>query len=88
MRAVTLQRAPAQNPESLAVRGGVARTFGSFVGFLATLFLGVGLYLLGDVFLHPLSAGTFGVLAAALSITLAAILLYYRLKPVAHRASG
>lgn len=65
----------------LVVRGGLARTFGSLVSFLAMLFLLFGLYLLGDAFEHPLEAQAPAVLAAAFSITLSAILFYYLLKP-------
>ena len=63
------------------IRGGLARTFGSLVSFLAGVFLLVGLYLLSDAFEHPLDAQAVGVLAAALSITLSLILLYFLLKP-------
>ena len=38
-------------------------------------------YLLGDAFVHPLEAQALAVLGAALSITLASILLYFLLKP-------
>jgi len=65
----------------LILRGGVARTFGSLVSFLASLFLLTGAYLLGDAFEHPLAAQAVAVLAAALSLALAAILFYYLLKP-------
>lgn len=65
----------------LVLRGGVARTFGSLVSFLALLFLLTGTYLLGDAFEHPLDAQAVAVLAAALSLALAAILFYYLLKP-------
>jgi riboflavin transporter FmnP len=65
----------------LVIRGGLARTFGSLASFLAVLFLVGGLYLLGDAFEHPLDAQAAAVLAAAFSITLASILLYFLLKP-------
>jgi peptidoglycan/LPS O-acetylase OafA/YrhL len=41
----------------------------------------LGSYLLGDEFEHTLDAQAAGVIAAAFSITLAAILLYFLLKP-------
>jgi hypothetical protein len=82
MRAETLIRAAAHHVvKPLVIRGGLARTFGSLVSFLAILFLLGGLYLLGDAFEHPLDAQAAGVLAAAFSITLASILLYFHFKP-------
>lgn len=80
MRADTFLR-PAHHVKPLVIRGGLARTFGSLVSFLAALFLLLGFYLLGDAFEHPVDAQAAAVLAAAFSITLAAILLFYLLKP-------
>jgi hypothetical protein len=65
----------------LVIRAGLVRTFGSLVSFLALLFLLGGLYLLADAFEHPLAAQAVAVLAAAFSITLASILLYFLFKP-------
>jgi hypothetical protein len=82
MRAETLVRVAEHHVvKPLVIRGGLARTFGSLVSFLAVLFLCLGSYLLGDAFVHPLDAQATAVLAAALSITLASILLYFLLKP-------
>jgi hypothetical protein len=81
MRAETLVRVAAHHVKPLVIRGGLARTFGSLASFLAVLFLLGGLYLLGDAFEHPLTAQAVAVLAAAFSITLASILLYFLLKP-------
>ncbi len=81
MRAETLVRAPAHHPKPLVIRGGPARTFGSLVSSLALIFLLAGSYLLRDAFLHPLDAQAVCILAAALSITLSAILFYFLLKP-------
>jgi len=81
MRADTLSRVAEHHLKPLVIRGGLARTFGSLVSFLALLFLILGFYLLGDAFEHPLDAQAAGVLAAAFSIALAAILLYFLLKP-------
>ena len=81
MRAETLVRAAPHQVKPLVLRGGLAHTFGSLASFLAVLFLLFGLYLLGDAFEHPLAAQTVAVLAAALSITLAAILFYFLCKP-------
>jgi hypothetical protein len=81
MRAETLVRVAAHDVKPLVIRGGLARTFGSLVSFLAVLFLFFGLYLLGDAFEHPLDAQAVAVPAAAFSITLASILLYFLCKP-------
>jgi hypothetical protein len=82
MRAQTLVRGATRHVvKPLVIRGGLARTFGSLVSFLAVLFLLFGLYLLGDAFEHPLAAQAAAVLVAAFSITLASILLYFLFKP-------
>jgi uncharacterized BrkB/YihY/UPF0761 family membrane protein len=81
MRADTLARVAAHHAKPLVVRGGLPRTFGSLASFLAVLFLILGSYLLGDAFEHPLNAQAVAVLAAAFSITLSVILLYFLLKP-------
>jgi len=80
MRAESFGRV-ARHTKPLVIRGGLARTFGSLVSFLAILFLLCGLYLVEDAFEHPLNAQAAGVLAAAFSFTVAAILFYYLLKP-------
>lgn len=87
MRAGTFARSSPQHTKPLVIRGGLARTFGSLVSFVAALFFCLGLYLLGDAFIHPLNAGAAGILAAALSITLAVVLLFYLLKPQRARFS-
>jgi hypothetical protein len=68
-------------PKSLVVRGGLARTFGSLASFLVVIFLCGGLYILEDVFANPLDAGAAAVIAAAFIITLAAMLLFFLIKP-------
>jgi hypothetical protein len=81
MRAETVGRVATHHPKPLVIRGGLARTFGSLASFLAVLFLIFGSYLLADALEHPLDAQATAILAAAFSITLAAILLYFLLKP-------
>ena len=68
-------------PKSLVARGGLARTFGGLAGFVVITFLGAGLYILQDAFANPRNAGGAEVLCAAFMITLAAILLFFLLKP-------
>jgi hypothetical protein len=67
--------------KSLAVRGGLARTFGGLVSFLAVTFLCAGIYILDDAFANPLGAQAVALLAAAVIIALATVLLFYLLKP-------
>jgi hypothetical protein len=81
VRAETLIRPPEHRVKPLVIRGGLAKTFGSLVSFLAVLFLLLGSYLLRDALVHPLDAQATGVLFAAFSITLSAILFFYLLKP-------
>ena len=69
-------------PKSLAARGGLARTFGGLAGFVAVTFLTGGFYILQDAFANPLNEGAAAVLCAAFMITLAAILLFFLIKPV------
>ncbi|HKV64510.1 MAG TPA: hypothetical protein VJO16_21570 [Candidatus Acidoferrum sp.] len=68
-------------PKSLVARGGLARTFGGLAGFLVITFLGVGSLILQDAFANPIHAGAPAVFAAAFMITLAAVLLFFLLKP-------
>ncbi|HYL61828.1 MAG TPA: hypothetical protein VE077_04330 [Candidatus Methylomirabilis sp.] len=81
MRTDTLGHGSTHHAKPLVIRGGLARTFGSLVSFLAGILIFVGLYLLDDAFVHPLHAYAAGTLAAAFSITLGVILFYYLLKP-------
>ena len=73
MRGGALHHASGVHPRKpLVVRGGLVRTFGSLAGFLAVIFLCGGLYILEDAFANP---------PAAFIITLAAMLLFYLVKP-------
>lgn len=73
--------AAVRRPKSLAVRGGLARTFGGLVSFLAVTFLCSGIYILEDAFANPLAAQAAALIAAAFIIALATILLFYLIKP-------
>jgi hypothetical protein len=68
-------------PKPLVVRGGVGRTFGSLVSFLALTLIAGGGYILGDAFAHPVDAQAAGLIAAAFVIALGLLLLFYLLKP-------
>ena len=70
-----------RHSESLVVRAGLGRTFGSLVGFLAFVLLAGGLYILEDAFAHPMEAQAAGVIFAACVIALATLLLFYLFKP-------
>ena len=82
MRFEALHHNPPQNsPKSLAVRGGLARTFGGLATFLVLTFLGSGIYILEDAFANPLAAEGAGLIFGAFIIALATILLYYLVRP-------
>jgi hypothetical protein len=82
MRFEALHRAPTQHaPKSLAVRGGLVRTFGGLATFLVLTFLCSGIYILEDTFSDPLAAQAAALIFGAFSIALATILLYYLVKP-------
>jgi hypothetical protein len=71
----------ARPSRSLAVRGGLAHTFGSLAGFLVVSFLCWGIYILEDAFANPLDAGAAAIISAAFIIAVGVILLFYLLKP-------
>ncbi len=78
----TLHHPLAARPSrSLAVRGGLAHTFGSLAGFLVVSFLCWGIYILEDAFANPLDAGAAAIISAAFIIAVGVILLFYLLKP-------
>ena len=82
MRAGAIHHAPIlRPPKPLAVRAGLARTFGSLAGFVVVTFLCGGLYILEDAIANPLAAGAAAVISAAFIIALAAMLLFYLIKP-------
>jgi hypothetical protein len=62
-----------RSSKPLVVRGGLARTFGGLAGFLVVTFLCGGIYIL--------EAGGAALISGAFIITLAAILLFYLIKP-------
>ena len=66
---------------SLALRGGLARTFGGLATFLVVTFLCWGIYLLEDAFVNPLAAQAVALIFGAFIIALATILLFYLIKP-------
>src|SRR6266436_1264604 len=76
-------RSPAavRSCNSLAVRGGLVRTFGGLATFLVLTFLCAGIYLLEDAVANPLAAQAAALIFSAFIIALAAILLFYLLRP-------
>ena len=76
-------RSPAavRSCNSLAVRGGLVRTFGGLATFLVLTFLCAGIYLLEDAVANPLAAQAAALIFAAFIIALAAILLFYLIRP-------
>ena len=82
MRRRAIHRASgAHASKSLAIRAGLVRTFGSLAGFVVVTFLCWGLYILADAFAHPIEAGAAAVISAAFIIALAAMLLFFLIKP-------
>lgn len=65
----------------LVVRGGLFRTFGSLLGFLALLLLILGIYILEDTFANPLTAQPAALLAAGFLLGLDAVLIFFMMKP-------
>jgi hypothetical protein len=87
MHGAAAQHSAKLHPDKpLVVRAGLGRTFGSLAGFAALTFLSCGIYLLADAFAHPVDAQAAGLIAAASSIALAALLLFYLFKP--QKAAG
>ena len=68
-------------PKPLVVRGGLGRTFGSLISFLALTLLAGGSYLLEDGFAHPVDAHAAALITAAFAIALGVLLLFYLCKP-------
>jgi hypothetical protein len=71
---------------SLAARGRPERTFGGLLGFVAILCLVGGVYLIAEPMIHPIGAHDAGVIVGACTVALAAILLFYLVKPRAQRS--
>jgi len=67
--------------KSLLARGGLFRTFGTLLGFLALLLLIVGIYILQDTFANPLTAQPTALLAAGFLLGLDAVLIFFMMKP-------
>jgi hypothetical protein len=68
-------------PKSLVVRGGPVHTFGGLAGFLGVTFLCWGLYILKEAFANPVDAGAAALISGAFIFTLAAMLLFFLIKP-------
>lgn len=73
--------AAVRSPKSLAVRGGLVRTFGGLASFLVVTFLCAGIYILEDAVANPLAAQAAALIFGAFIIAVAAILLFYLLRP-------
>jgi hypothetical protein len=73
--------ANARAPKSLAIRGGLVRTFGGLAGFLVVTFLCAGFYILEDAVANPIAAQAAGLIFGAFIIALATILLFYLIRP-------
>jgi hypothetical protein len=67
--------------KTLVALGGLPRTFGGLAGFLAAMCLCLGIYILADLFAHPVDAQAAALIAAAFVIALAIMLLFYLFRP-------
>lgn len=67
---------------SLALRGGLAHTFGGLAAFVAVTFLSAGLYILQDALADPINETAVAVIVAALMIAVATIMFFFLLKPL------
>jgi hypothetical protein len=82
MRAGAIHHGPGvRPPKSLVVRGGLVRTFGGLASFLGLTFLCWGLSILRDALANPLDAGAAALISGACIFTLAAMLLFFLIKP-------
>jgi hypothetical protein len=82
MRAGAIHHGPGVHPaKSLVVRGGLVHTFGGLAGFLGLTCLCWGLYILRDALANPLDVGAAALISGAFIFTLAAMLLFFLLKP-------
>ena len=82
MRAGVMHRILGVRPSKpLVVRGGIAHTFGGLASFLVVTLLCGGIYILEGALANPLDAGGAPVISAAFIIALAAMLLFYLIKP-------
>ena len=67
--------------KSLVIRGGLVRTFGGLATFLVMTFFCAGVYMLRDAVANPLAAQAATLISGAFIIALAAILLFYLIRP-------
>src|SRR5258708_27365235 len=82
MRGGVIHHASGVRPAKLlVVRGGLVRTVGGLAGFVVVTFLCGGFYILEDAFANPRDAGAAAVISGAFIITLAAMLLFFLIKP-------
>lgn len=82
MRGAIFQHASSVHASKpLAVRGGLVRTFGGLAGFVVVTFLCGGFYILQDAFADPLNETAVAVMSAAFIIALAAVLLFFLVRP-------
>lgn len=72
----------------LIFRAGIASVFSGLVGFLAVLFLGVGIYLLQETIVDPLRAQPLTLIAGAFALAVASMLIYFIFSSLARSRNG
>lgn len=72
----------------LIFRAGITSVFSSLGGFVALLFLGVGIYLIQEAVVDPLSAQPITLIAGAFALAVATMLIYFIFSSLAKSRSG
>lgn len=72
----------------LIFRAGITSVFSSLGGFVALLFLGMGIYLMQEAVADPLSAQPVTMVAGAFALAVATMLLYFIFSSLAKSRSG
>lgn len=79
---------PGHTAPPLIFRAGITSVFSGLVGFLAVLFLGVGMYLLEEAVVDPLSTQSVTLIAGAFALALATMLIYFIFSSAAKSRGG
>lgn len=87
-RSLKPREMPGYAAPPLIFRAGITSVFSGLVGFLAVLFLGVGIYLLQEAVVDPLRAQSITLIAGAFALAVASMLIYFIFSSLAKSRSG